>query len=378
VRERIFRAPGRVNLIGEHTDYTGGFVMPAAIGYDTRVRAVPRADRRIVIRSAAFDGRREFEIGSLPSGVLHDWSDHVRGMLLELERSGIALPPADFEIESDVPIGAGLSSSASVMVAVGFAALALARETLDGASIAQIAQRAENLHAGAQTGIMDPFVSANARAGDALLIDTRSLEFEYLPLPVNATVVICNTMVKHDHATGGYNTRRLECARGSEILGTRFAAVRSLRDATLEQLETARHAMPENVYRRCRHVISENGRTLRAAAALRARDLVAFGKLMDASHASLRDDFEVSCRELDLMVDAARAFGGQAVFGARMTGGGFGGCAIALVARADTGEFTAFVRAAYREATSVDPEIYLGAGAAGAGEIHPSTSEAGL
>lgn len=367
--ERVFRAPGRVNLIGEHTDYTGGFVMPAAIRYETRVRATSRDDSRVSLRSANFDGERDFDLAALPTGVLNDWSDHVRGILVELQRCGIALHGANLAIESDVPIGAGLSSSASVMIATGRAVLALAGRTLDGAALALIAQRAENRHAGALTGIMDPFVSANARAGDALLLDTRSLESEYLPLPRHATVVICNTMVKHDHATGGYNARRAECAAGTGLLAQRFENVRELRDATLEQLATVESDMPSDVYRRCRHVITENARTLAAATALRAGDLAAFGRLMDASHASLRDDFGVSCRELDLMVESAHAFPDGAVHGARMTGGGFGGCAIALVDSAAVERFVPFVRATYRDATGTDPDVYLGAGAAGASEI---------
>ncbi len=367
--ERVFRAPGRVNLIGEHTDYTGGFVMPAAIAYETRVRASLRDDGRIVVTSAHFAGTRNFDIAALPVGVRHDWSDHVRGMLVELQRSGVTLRGADLAIGSDVPIGAGLSSSASVMIATGYAALALAEETRTGVALAQIAQRAENLHAGAHTGIMDPFVSANAIAKHALLIDTRALTFEYVPLPLGATVVICNTLVKHDHSTSGYNARRAECAAGTAILARRFAGIVALRDATPGRLETVRGEMPDAVYRRCRHVISENERTLSAATALGANDLTSFGRLMDASHASLRDDFEVSCRELDVMVELARAFGRESVYGARMTGGGFGGCAIALVATPAVDAFVTYLRRAYREATSVEPEIYLGAGAAGASEI---------
>ncbi len=367
--ERLFRAPGRVNLIGEHTDYTGGFVMPAAIAYDTRVRAAPRDHGHVRVTSADFEGTRVFDLAAIPSGPTHDWSDHVRGMLLELQRSGVTVRGADLAIESNVPIGAGLSSSASVMIAVGYAALALAGETRTGVALAQIAQRAENLHAGAQTGIMDPFVSANAIAKHALLIDTRALTFEYVPLPLGATVVICNTLVKHDHSTSGYNSRRAECAAGTAILAARFAGIVALRDATLGHLETVRAEMPDAVYRRCRHVISENGRTLSAATALGANDLAGFGRLMDASHASLRDDFEVSCRELDIMVELARAFGRGTVYGARMTGGGFGGCAIALVATPAVEAFVAYLGAAYREATSVEPEMYLGAGAAGASEI---------
>ncbi len=292
---RTFSAPGRVNLIGEHTDYTGGFVLPAAIAYATRVTAAVRNDRRVVVRSAGFPGAREFDLAHLATGVGHDWSDRVRGMLVELQRSGRTLRGAEVAIESDVPIGAGLSSSASVMIAAGWAFLSLADEPIDATELARVAQRAENEHAGARTGIMDPFISAHARRGDALLIDTRSLRFDYVPLPVRATVVICNTMVKHDHATGGYNARRAECAAGTALLHGRFPAVESLRDATLEQLQSVRAVMRDDVFSRCRHVIGENDRTQRAARALAGEDLAAFGTLMDESHRSLRDAF-VSCR----------------------------------------------------------------------------------
>ena len=367
--QRVYRAPGRVNLIGEHTDYNDGFVMPTAIPYETRVSAVPREDRAVTVRSEDFTGARTFDLDRLRGGVEHDWSDHVRGMLIELQRAGKNLRGVDLGIASDVPIGAGLSSSASVMVATGLALLDLAHVAIDRVALARVAQRAENEHAGARTGIMDPFVSANARAGDALLLDTRTLTFDYLPLPPRAQIVISNTMVKHDHATGGYNERRTECETGTAVLARRYPQIRALRDATLDQLAAVRDALSDSVYRRCRHVITENARTLRAADALRAGDLVTFGTLMNASHASLRDDFEVSCPELDVMVELARAYASDRVYGARMTGGGFGGCAIALVERESVDGFVDSIRTGYREATGIEPDTYVGAGAAGAGKV---------
>ena len=367
--QRLYRAPGRVNLIGEHTDYNAGFVLPAAIRYETRVSAAPREDRLVKVRSAGFAGTRSFDLDRLRAGVEGDWSDHVRGMLIELRRAGTRLRGADVTIGSDVPIGAGLSSSASVMVAFGFAMLDLADAPIDRVELARVAQRAENEHAGARTGIMDPFVCANARAHDALLLDTRSLTFDYLPLPERAQIVICNTMVKHDHATGGYNERRKECETGTAVLADRFPQIRALRDATLEQLAAVRVELSDMVYRRCRHVITEDVRTLRAADALRAGDLRSFGTLMDASHASLRDDFEVSCSELDSMVNLAHRYAGGGVYGARMTGGGFGGCAIALVESGAVEGFVVSLRTRYREALGIEPEFYVGVGAAGASEV---------
>jgi galactokinase len=362
----IYRAPGRVNLIGEHTDYNDGFVMPAAIAYDIRVAAEPRSDRRVSVTSADFPGTREFDLDHLRAGVEHDWSDYVRGMLIELQADGAALRGADLRLSGDLPIGAGLSSSAAVAVGVGYALLDTAGLPIDRVKLALAAQRAENRHAGTQSGIMDQFISANARPGDAILLDTRALTFDYLPLPHAATFVVCNTMVKHSHATGGYNERHAECAAGVAALAARYPGVRALRDVTLPQLNAARDALPETIFRRCRHVITENARVREAGIALAAADFGAFGRLMTASHASMRDDFEISAPEVDAMVDLALAFGDR-VYGARMTGGGFGGSTVNLVAASHVEAFVNYIVPAYRAATSIDPAIYLGVGAPGAG-----------
>ena len=361
-----YRAPGRVNLIGEHTDYNDGFVLPAAIAYDVRVTLTQRADRVVTIESAGFDGARRFDLNQLQPGVAGDWSDHIRGMLIELSADGAALEGADLRIISDVPIGAGLSSSAAIEVGVGYALLDAAHLPIDRVALAVAAQRAENRHAGTNSGIMDQFISANAQAGHAILLDTRRLTFEAVPLPQTATFVVCNTMVKHDHATGGYNERHAECIAGVTALAARYPGVRALRDVTLAQLEDARETMSERVFRRCRHVITENARTLDAAATLRTDDLSRFGRLMAASHASMRDDFEISAPEVDTMVDLATAFSGG-VYGARMTGGGFGGSTVNLVAAPDVDAFVAYIVPAYRAATGIEPQVYLGVGAAGAG-----------
>jgi galactokinase len=365
---RTYRAPGRVNLIGEHTDYNDGFVMPAAIAYDIRVSVTPREDRRVTVVSDGFPGRREFELDRLAAGVEHDWSDYVRGMLIELQADGNALRGADLRVTSDLPVGAGLSSSAAIAVGVGYALLEVAELPVDRVKLALAAQRAENRHAGINSGIMDQFISANARAGEAILLDTRSLTFDYLPLPDEATFVVCNTMVKHSHATGGYNERHTECAAGVAALAALYPGVRALRDVTLEQLEAARGAMSELVLRRCRHVITENARVLAAGAALKSSDFGEFGRLMDVSHASMRDDFEISAPEVDVMVELARAFG-AGVYGARMTGGGFGGSTVNLVAAGDVDAFVRYIAPAYRAATAIEPCVYLGVGAPGAGPV---------
>jgi galactokinase len=365
---RVYRAPGRVNLIGEHTDYNDGFVMPAATAFEIRVAATPRDDRRVTLRSEGFEGTRSFELDRLSTGVAHDWSDYVRGMLVELQADGAALRGVDLRVTSDLPVGAGLSSSAAIAVGTGYALLDRAGLPVDRIALARTAQRAENRHAGTQSGIMDQFISANARAGQALLLDTRSLTFTYEPLPEAATFVVCNTMVKHAHATGGYNDRHAECVAGTEALAKRFPGIRALRDATLEQLAAVTPDMPDTIVRRCRHVITENARVLDAGAALKSGDFAGFGRLMNASHASMRDDFAISAPEVDTMVELAVGFGAR-VFGARMTGGGFGGCTVNLVTADAVDDFVTYIAAAYREATSIEPAVYLGVGAPGAGPL---------
>jgi galactokinase len=268
-------------------------------------------------------------------------------------------------VDGNVPQGAGLSSSASIEIAVGYALLDLCDQAIDRTALALLCQRAENEFVGARCGIMDQFVSSHAERGKALLLDCRSLEYRLLPLPGDVALAICNTMVKHSIAQGEYNLRRAECEAGVRGLSQRLPHVRALRDMTPEDLATYGHELPEIVLRRCRHVVGENARALQAAAALERGDLQAFGKLMLESHRSLRDDFEVSCAELDVMVELA----GQAegVYGTRMTGGGFGGSTIALVRAACVEAFQRTVREGYARATGCEPEIYVCSAADGVG-----------
>jgi galactokinase len=366
--ERTYRAPGRVNLIGEHTDYNDGFVMPAAIAYDIRVAVEPRADRHVTVTSDGFPGRRDFDLDRLTPGVIGDWSDYVRGILIELGHDGNALRGADLRVTARLPVGAGLSSSAAIAVAVGYAMLDTAQLPIDRVKLALAAQRAENLHAGTQSGIMDQFISANAHAGQAILLDTRALTFDYLPLPGAATFVVCNTMVKHSNATGGYNARHAECAAGVAALAERYEGVRALRDVSLEALDAMRDTLSDTIFRRCRHVITENARVIAAGAALRQSDFGQFGRLMTASHLSMRDDFEISVPEVDSMVELAARFG-SSVYGARMTGGGFGGSTVNLVESDAVDAFIGYIVPAYRAATSIEPAVYLGVGADGAGAV---------
>ncbi len=358
------RAPGRVNLIGEHTDYNDGFVLPCAIPYGTDVRAVRREGARLTARSASATQAAAFDVAAIPRERRHDWTDYVRGVAAELIDAGVRVPGCDLQVSSTVPMGAGLSSSASLEVALAFALLALSGESFDSTALALLAQRAENDFAGTQCGIMDQFAVINAQPGRALLLDTRSLDFELVELPAGAAIVVCNSMVKHTLSHSAYNTRRSECAQGLRVLQREHPQLRALRDASIEMLEAQQSELQAPLFARCRHVVTENARAREMAAALRAGDLARSGSLMCASHESLRHDYEVSCPELDLLVDLAKGFDGT--FGARMTGGGFGGCTVNLVRKERAAAFASFIAQSFADETGVTPEIYDGTPAGGA------------
>jgi galactokinase len=380
---RIYRAPGRVNLIGEHTDYNDGLVMPAAIDFSTWVTIYARNDRVISVFSENLGEHFSFSLDEPNRHAFPNdratvppvpkpqrlWADYVRGVALTLEQAGYRLKGARLEIRGEVPIGAGLSSSAAIEVATGYALLRRSGFAVDRLELAQLCQRAEHDFVLIRCGIMDQFVACHGQEGKALLLDCRSLEYELLPLPEDVRLVVCNTMVRHQLASSEYNQRRSECEEGVRHLAQALPEVRALRDVSLADLESYGSDLPQSVYRRCRHVISENARVLKAKAALENNDLSAFGQLMDESHQSLRDDYEVSCAELDLMVELARQM--PAVFGARMTGGGFGGCTINLVKAEACTEFKGVMAREYATATGITPEIYICRTAAGAGEVAP-------
>jgi galactokinase len=363
---RTFRAPGRVNLIGEHTDYNDGFVMPSAIDLYTWARISPREDRKLQIRSDNFDEEVEIDLDAPNITRRKHWSDYPVGVAVILERVGYRLRGARLEIRGDVPIGSGLSSSAAIEVATACALTAMSEIEIDKRELALLCQRAENEFVGARVGIMDQFVSLFGQEQKALLLDCRSLDFRLLPLPDNVRLIICNTMVKHELASNAYNERREQCEAGVKVLAKHFPGVEALRDAALDQLEQVRSELPEVVYRRCLHVITENDRVLAAGQALETSDLNEFGRLMAESHRSLRDDYEVSSTELDLMVEFARRVEG--VYGARMTGGGFGGSTVNLVAAEHVQEFRERVAQWYEEATKIRPEIYVCTAANGAAD----------
>lgn len=364
---RTFRAPGRVNLIGEHTDYNDGFVMPAAIDLSVFVRVWPREDRKLQIRAEDFAEEVEFDLDEpnpMPRG---HWADYPIGVAIMLERAGYRLRGAFLQIRGDVPVGSGLSSSAAVEVATACALTANSGLKIDRRELALLCQKAENEFVGARVGIMDQFVALFGQAQRALLLDCRSLEFKLLPLPDTVNVVICNTMVKHALASSAYNERRAQCEEGVKRLAAHVAGIKALRDVTINQLEQFKCELSEVVYRRCRHVISENTRVLFAAEALENGDVVSFGKLMNESHRSLRKDYEVSSRELNLMVQLARKF--QGVFGARMMGGGFGGSTVNLVDVNRVAHFKYVVGQEYERIMNLKPEIHVCEASSGAEEI---------
>jgi galactokinase len=363
----VYRAPGRVNLIGEHTDYNDGFVLPATIGFSCWVAIAGRNDRKINIYSENYDESVEADLDTLKVHATGKWADYPLGVAWALENAGYRLRGANLYLLGEVPLGAGLSSSASVEVSTAYALLDLAHHRFEATKAALLCQKAENEFVGAHCGIMDQFVSCHGRVGSALLLDCRSLEFRLLQLPPEVHMVICNTMVQHKLGGGEYNVRRAQCEEGVRLLSKALPGIRALRDVSLDQLEQNRGLLSETVFRRCRHVVSENARVLQAVAALEAGQIEALRQLTADSHRSLRDDYEVSCRELDIMVDLAVMQKG--VFGARMTGGGFGGCTINLVKAADSEEFRKRVAQEYKAATGLTPNIYVCEASQGAEKI---------
>ena len=365
----LFRAPGRVNLIGEHTDYNGGYVMPVAIGFYTYVAAAPRSDGRFVVHSNNVDQTVEFSLDQLAPGGTRagtHWADYVSGVAGCLRDAGVRLSGANLLIDGAVPLGAGLSSSAALEVACALALSQTAGQSLDRVALARLCQRAENEYVGMRCGIMDQFASSVCRQGHALRLDCRSLAYEHLPLEASlqgragagaARLVICNSLVRHQLAGGEYNTRRAQCEQAVRLLARVAPQVQSLRDLTPALLQEHGAVLDDVVRRRCRHVVTENQRVLDAGAALQAGDLARFGRLMQQSHASLREDYEVSCTELDGLVELAQGIEGT--IGARMTGGGFGGCTVNLVREDAVERFCAHIAEGYTRLCGRAPEIYV-------------------
>lgn len=353
----LFAAPGRVNIIGEHTDYAEGFVMPAAIDFTTVSAISPRFDGRIVIHSFNFQEEAAYDLAALPAKASGHWSDYPLGVVTVLKSVGVEPVAFSLTLAGDVPLGSGLSSSASLEVAVFLAVQSLGARKFKPQEIAKLCQRAENEFVGTKCGIMDQFIACCGAENHALLLDCRDLSFRLAPIPGDISIVIANTMVKHSNSGGEYNTRRAEVEEGVEVLRKHRTEIRVLRDATVDDLAKWGHEMRPSVLRRCRHVVTENVRTVAAADALDRRDLKELGRLMAEAHASYRDDFEGSCTEADLLVKLANHLPG--CIGARLTGGGFGGCTVNLVESAQANAFIVRLKGEYRAETNIETDIYL-------------------
>ena len=357
-------APGRVNVIGEHTDYNDGFVFPMAIDRYTVVAGAPAADGCVQLRSTLGDAPARVDLTHpLKPAKKGAWSNYPVGVLAGFVSQGIKLPGFDALIHSTVPLGSGLSSSAALEVSTATLLEAITGKTLEPVQKALLCQKAEHEYAGMPCGIMDQFISVMGKKDQLLLLDCRSRQTQLVPMSDPAVeLLIINTNVKHELTGGEYAQRRAQCEAAAKALG-----VASLRDASANQLERVRAKMDETVYRRARHVIGEIERTLHAAEGVRAGNWPTVGQLMYASHASLRDDYEVSCAELDAVVESAQGIGlNGGVFGCRMTGGGFGGCAVALVVSDQVPAISQRIAAEYEQRTRIKPTLFVSRPAAGA------------
>ena len=376
----IASAPGRVNLIGEHTDYNDGYVFPVAIDKYLNIAVRMRPDRRVRFHALDIDDSYEFCLDTPPSTLQQApaWSHYLIGVASLLQTSGKKVSGIDAIITGNVPIGAGLSSSAALSVSAALAFLTASSESETAKSTAQpeinnkelaaLCQRVEHEFAGVNCGIMDQTISLLGQENQALFLDCRSLEYEHVPLNLSTHyIAICNTKVKRELAASEYNKRRAECERGVAILKQWLPGISSLRDITLTDFKKHEEELPPLTQKRCRYVIEENTRVLDAVAVLKTRhsqtveetneSLIQFGRLMNASHNGLRDDYEVSCSELDLLTDIARSITG--VIGSRMTGAGFGGCTVNIVHRDVLETFQTLVTTEYHKQTGIEPEIYL-------------------
>lgn len=346
----LVRAPGRVNLIGEHTDYNDGFVLPAAIDRDLCIALRPRSDLHVDARSEGREGST-FWLGHFERRV-EGWGEYVQGVAWALSESGRRLVGWDGVLASDIPVGAGLSSSAALELATARAFEATSGFAWDPTEIANLCRRAENVWVGVASGPMDQLASARGRPGHAILLDCRSLDFEWVPIPEGVEMVVLDTGTRRALEASAYNERRRECDAATRALGAS-----SLRDVSETDLYSHRSRLPETLGRRARHVVTENARTIAAAAAMRAGDAESVGRLMNESHRSLRDDFDVSSVALDAIVEAAWA--AEGCHGARLTGGGFAGCAVALVERSATAGFEKTVAGGYARSTGRTCTTYV-------------------
>jgi galactokinase len=346
-----------VNLIGEHTDYNAGFVFPVAIDRAAYVAARAREDRTVRVFAVRFGEEDVFSLDHIERNPTRNWVNYVRGIVKALLARDLPITGADLLIDGDVPLGSGLSSSAALEVATGYAFQLLNNVNLLGEELALLAQGVENNFVGVQSGIMDQFISALGRANHALLIDCRDLSYRPVPIPESVRVVVCDSRMARTLAASAYNTRRAECEEAVRLLKGHKPKITALRDVSSADLAQFGQSLPPVVLQRARHVVSENERAVTGAEALERGDVALFGRLMNASHASLRDDYEVSIPELDILVTAAQAVPG--CYGSRLTGAGFGGCTVSLVDAGAVESFVASVEDTYREATGKDALIYV-------------------
>jgi galactokinase len=352
----IVRSPGRVNLIGEHTDYNEGFVLPAAIDRAILLAVAPRADDRLRVHAADMGEGFETTIPAMRKSD-RSWPNYLLGVVDQMRKAGYGVRGFDCVFGGDIPIGAGMSSSAAIEGGLAFALNEVFDLGIDRLTLVKIAQKAENEFVGVRCGIMDQFINIFGQRNKVLKLDCRSLEYEYFPFErKDVRIVLCDTQVRRALASSEYNVRRQQCETGVEVLRRWKPSIRSLRDVTLDLLGAHRAEMDPVVYRRCTYVVEENARVLRACAHLKANDIHAFGEEMFASHTGLRDKYEVSCRELDVLIELASALKG--VFGARMMGAGFGGCTINLVEEQHLVGFLGAIAPKYREAMGKELKLH--------------------
>jgi galactokinase len=367
----VARAPGRVNLLGEHVDYNDGFVLPAAIDRATYIAFGPGSTDRTTVVAADFSEETQFTPDTLPTkqqpdaSPLPEWALYPAGVAWALDGAGLSIPAMQASFSSDVPRGSGLSSSASVELAFGVAWSTLGGWTLPPMQLALLGQKAENRYVGVNCGIMDQFASACGEPGRLLLLDCRSLEYRSLPLPENMSIVVADTSVRRKLSSGGYNERRAACEEAVRLLSQYLPGIKALRDVSVEEFNRFNRHLPDLVEKRARHIVEEIERTRKAIPLLEQGRTVEFGRLMNACHVSLRDLYEVSTPELDTMVEIALSLPG--CLGARLTGAGFGGCSVNLVERDQAEAFARFLGLEYERRTSLHPEIYICQSSRGAG-----------
>jgi galactokinase len=353
----VYRAPGRVNLIGEHTDYNDGYVLPTPLDRYVYVAANPRSDDRFRVYATDFHQHKEFTVGGTKLDPDRPWSNYMQGVVEALREEGHSLKGADMAVTGDVPLGAGLSSSAALLIATLRAFQDMNGLELEPVEAAYLGRRAENEFVGVQCGVMDHFVACLGEHGKALFMDCRTNEHRLIDMPPTHSVVIVNTMVRRELMDSAYNERRAQCMEAVEIISKQNPSVEALRDVSPETLVELWDALPAVIQRRTRHVVTENQRVLDAVVCLEADNVEGFGGLMYDSHESLRYDYEVSCEELDALVDATMDM--DEVVGARMTGAGFGGCTVNIVEAGYVAEFTELIKERYLRATGKRAEVYL-------------------